>query len=77
MTTVRRLTSPLLAQQGYCTAFAGTMLFNWTDVCKVRMQAESMTQPDASLRRYVSFSGTFRTILAEEGFRGLMTAGSA
>lgn len=52
------------------------MLFNWTDVCKVRMQAESMTQPDAAKRRYVSFTGTFRTILAEEGARGLMTAGS-
>lgn len=42
---------------------------------QVRMQAESMSQPNASLRRYTSFSGTFRTILAEEGAWSLLSAG--
>ncbi|EGD81588.1 hypothetical protein PTSG_02303 [Salpingoeca rosetta] len=60
---------------GYCTAFAGTACFNWTDTAKVRMQAESMSVPDPSKRVYTTFGRTMRTIVAEEGISSLLSAG--
>ena len=60
---------------GWCTAFCGTAIFNWTDTAKVRMQAESMSVPEQSKRVYTSFGKTLRTIVAEEGAWSLFSAG--
>eukprot|EP00049_Salpingoeca_infusionum_P004593 m.81431 g.81431 ORF g.81431 m.81431 type:complete len:342 (+) comp12634_c2_seq2:36-1061(+) len=60
---------------GYCTAFFGTAIFNWTDSAKVRMQAESLLVPDVAQRSYTSFPSALRTIVTQEGAWSLLSAG--
>jgi hypothetical protein len=64
---------------GWTTAI-GSCLLNPTDVCKIRMQNEEVSQAsreaaNAGARRYATFSGTARLILAQEGAWGLWSPG--
>ena len=64
---------------GWTTAI-GSCLLNPTDVCKIRMQNEEVSQASRTAvaargRRYTTFSGTARVIWRQEGVWGLWSPG--
>lgn len=58
---------------GFATAI-GSSIFNVTDVCKIRMQAETMITQQTPVK-YASFYSAAQRIFAEEGLQGLLLPG--
>jgi len=75
-----RATAPSFpdARSVYCAGLStaiGSSMLNLTDVCKVRIQAESLMGKAAEQRLYLTFGSTIRQIVKDEGVFALWRPG--